>query len=66
MEIGEKIKAGETRRDYRKEHNRRKETKKRFRVDMDIKRAEAFAEHLRASGLSFTKWVNNHIDSEMN
>lgn len=56
---------GEKKRDYKIEHTRRKLTKKRFIVDMDIEQANAFTEYLRLEGISFTAWLNKHVKEEL-
>jgi stalled ribosome rescue protein Dom34 len=62
---GEKMETSEKRRDYQKEHSRRKETKRRLRVDMDKNKADEFTNYLKSRGLTFTKWINNQIDKEL-
>jgi hypothetical protein len=59
------METSEKRRDYQKEHSRRKETKRRLRVDMDKNKADEFTAYLKSRGLTFTKWINNQIDKEL-
>ena len=52
-------------RNYSLEHKRRMEKKSRLNVDIDKNKAEAFASHLNKQGITFSKWINNHIDIEL-
>ena len=61
MSIGELKRS----RDYSSEHKRRMEKKSRLNVDIDKNKAEAFASHLNKQGITFSKWINNHIDIEL-
>jgi hypothetical protein len=57
--------ASENKRDYKSEHIRRKLVKKRFIVDMDIEKANAFTAYLKSQNITFTTWLNNHVNNEL-
>lgn len=57
--------ASENKRDYKAEHIRRKLSKKRFIVDMDIEQANDFTNYLKSQNITFTAWVNKHIENEL-
>lgn len=49
-------------RDYKKEHMRRKENKKRLVVDIDRKTAQNFEAMLKEENTTFSNWINNKIN----
>jgi len=67
MKTGE-TKTGELKRprDYSLEHKRRKEKKTRLLVDIDKNKAEAFTGLLNKQGVTFSQWIKDHINNELN
>ena len=53
-------------RDYSREYFKRKQAQKRLLVDMDRVKAETFLSLLDARGQTFSDWINNKIDYELN
>jgi hypothetical protein len=52
-------------RDYSSEHKKRAEKKSRLVVDMDKNLANEFMIHLSEKGITFSKWIQDHIKSEL-
>ena len=58
---------GETKkpRDFRKEHARRIQAKKRYVFEMDRNQAALFTDYLNRNNTTFSHWVKNHIESDL-
>jgi len=52
-------------RDFKKEHAIRTKTKKRYVYEMDRKKAALFNDYLTNNNLTFSQWMNNHIEKEL-
>jgi len=56
--------AGETKRirDFKKEHAIRRTKKKRYVYEMDLKNAALFSEYLVKNNLTFSQWMQLHVN----
>ena len=52
-------------RDFKQEHARRIQAKKRYVYEMDRKKAALFNDYLTNNNLTFSQWMNNHIEKEL-
>jgi hypothetical protein len=52
-------------RDYSYEHRIRKTTNKRILADIDRLKADRFLEALKVKGITYSSWLNSHIDNEL-
>lgn len=61
MSIGEIKKS----RNYSLEHKKRSEKKSRLLVDIDKNIASEFTIHLHEKGITFSQWIQAHINNEL-
>lgn len=57
--------SGENNRDYKKEHERRKERHKRLIADIDKNKVESFQTLLKGQDMTYTAWLITMIDKEL-
>jgi hypothetical protein len=52
-------------RDYKTEYKIRQTTNRRILADIDRLKAERFLEALKVKGITYSSWLNSHIDNEL-
>jgi hypothetical protein len=52
-------------RDYKTEYKIRQTTNRRILADIDRLKADRFLEALKIKGITYSSWLNSHIDNEL-